>query len=102
MINGIRSLMVFCFLVSALISCSTDGSRNSGRQQLIYKKLQDLLDLGEYFRLESALKFYRDSIDSMQKLYFKAFLDNAFNRNDKAIKDVDSLEQDPKIPGLMK
>ncbi len=56
-----------------------------------YKRLQDLLDQKEYFRLKDQLNLLRTGMRNEEVLYFEAFLDNAFNRNNQTIQDVDSL-----------
>ncbi len=55
------------------------------------KKLHDLLDKSDYFKLDVQFKMLTDSIDDGNRLYFKAYLDNAFNRNEECIKDIDSV-----------
>jgi hypothetical protein len=57
------------------------------------KKLETLLDQKDYFRLETELKAVNGSIDDKQKKYFQCFLDNAFNRNDEAIANIDNILQ---------
>ena len=55
------------------------------------KTLHKLLDEHDYFKLETKVKQYNDSLGDDKRLYFKAYLDNAFNRNMDCIADVDSL-----------
>ena len=55
------------------------------------KTLHTLLDDDDYFKLESKLKLYNDSLSDDKRLYFKSYVDNAFNRNMDCIADVDSL-----------
>lgn len=55
------------------------------------KKLQTLLDNKEYFKLETQVKLYNDSLSDEKKLYYTAYLDNVFNHNIDCINAVDSL-----------
>ena len=50
-----------------------------------------MLDRKEYFRLDALLKFLNDSIDKKQGLGFQSFVDNAFNRNEESLNDMDTL-----------
>jgi len=59
------------------------------------KKLQSLLNRDEYFKLDAQFKMLKDSVDESNRLYFKAYIDNAFNRNEDCINDVDSLLKQP-------
>jgi len=54
-------------------------------------KLQSLLDNKEYFKLETQVKLYNDSLSDEKKLYYASFIDNVFNRNVDCINDVDRL-----------
>jgi len=54
-------------------------------------QLKDLLAKNEYFKLDARYKQSADDFDESNRLYFKAFIDNAFNRNEECVKDVDSL-----------
>lgn len=55
------------------------------------KMLQSLLDSKEYFKLKSNLVIYEDAISDEKKLYFSAFVNNAFNRNRESIKNIDAI-----------
>lgn len=55
------------------------------------KDLKGLLEQHDYFKLETRLKQYDDSLSDGQHLYFKAYLDNAFNHNLDCIADVGDL-----------
>ncbi|MES2109154.1 MAG: retropepsin-like aspartic protease [Bacteroidota bacterium] len=57
------------------------------------KRLQTLLNQNEYFKLDAEFKIAGDKLADVDRLYFGAYLNNAFNRNDDCIKDVDSLLQ---------
>jgi hypothetical protein len=84
------------------MSCSNNAIRKEERKKLIYERLQSLLSEKEYFKLSSQLFFYKDSIDKEQRLFFQSFVDNAFNRNRDAIKDIDILLSDAKTPDSIK
>ncbi|HUZ61145.1 MAG TPA: aspartyl protease family protein [Hanamia sp.] len=83
--------LLFYLLCLLLVSCSGNNSRKEAREHLISKQLQTLLDKGEYFKLESDLSFYKDSVDADDELYFQAFVNNSFNRNQEAMHDIDTL-----------
>ncbi len=54
-------------------------------------KLKLLLDQKEYFRLETQLNLCKDDLSESQRLYFQAFVDNAFNRNEASVTAIDTL-----------
>jgi len=76
--------LIAIFLI--LTGCNTPTKNTAA-----IKQLKELLDEKEYFRLETKFKLYSAGIGDENRLYFKAFIDNAFNRNAECIKDVDSL-----------
>ncbi|MDB5087413.1 MAG: putative aspartyl protease [Mucilaginibacter sp.] len=86
-------------IVFVMAGC-TKTSNNAGS----VKKLKSLLDKNEYFKLDAKFKLLTDSIDDGNRLYFKSYLDNAFNRNDECVKDIDSLLKQPalKLPDSVK
>jgi hypothetical protein len=94
-----KVLYFFCIL---FLSCSNNEIRKDEGKKLIYERLHSLLRQKEYFKLESQLIFYIDSIDKEQELFFQSFIDNAFNRNEDAIKDIDILLADAKTPDSIK
>lgn len=55
------------------------------------KQLRSILEQKEFFKLETRLKAWSNDLDDQQKLYFRAFVDNAFNRNEDCVKDIDTL-----------
>ena len=57
----------------------------------VEKQLKELLRKNEYFKLDARYNQAGNELDEGNRLYFKAFIDNAFNRNEECIKDVDSL-----------
>lgn len=60
-------------------------------QQQISRRLQTLLDTKEYFKLADQLKAYDDILPASKKLFYKSFADNAFNRNQDCVADIDTL-----------
>ncbi|MBS1602917.1 MAG: aspartyl protease family protein [Bacteroidetes bacterium] len=54
------------------------------------RRLQALLDDKEYFKLENQYNAARDDLSLKDRLYFAAFVDNAFNRNEACVAEVDS------------
>ena len=84
------STLFILFIFSLLAGCDRHSiSKTPG--ETLDRRLSELLDQREYFHLESTLNLLKDSIDSRQKLYFQAFIDNAFNRNEISNNDVDTL-----------
>ncbi|HEV2481192.1 MAG TPA: aspartyl protease family protein [Puia sp.] len=53
--------------------------------------LQELLDQKEYFKLDKALQSTAPDLPAVERTYFTAFTDNAFNENEACIAKVDSL-----------
>jgi len=67
------------------------GCNKQTKNTAAVKHLKELLDQKEYFRLETQFKLHNGDLNDEDRLYFKSFIDNAFNRNANCIKDVDSL-----------
>ena len=67
-------------LVILLVGCGQAAHR---------RQLQALLDQKDYFKLAAQLK--KESLADRDRLYFAAFLSNAFNHNEACIAEVDSL-----------
>ncbi|PZF71211.1 retropepsin-like aspartic protease [Taibaiella soli] len=55
------------------------------------RELRDYLDQADFFRLRDELAKHGSTIDADARLYFTAFVDNAFNRNELSIRRVDSF-----------
>jgi len=86
------------FIFSLLAACGQySASKNS--DETLDRRLSELLDRREYFQLETKLNLLQDSIDMKQKLYFQAFIDNAFNRDEVSNNDIDTLFKNY-FPGL--
>jgi predicted aspartyl protease len=54
-------------------------------------ELNDLLSRKEYFKLEARFTTLKEIIDRKQQLYFRSYINNAFNRHESAIAEVDSV-----------
>jgi len=61
-----------------------------GDDPALSRRLQALLDVKEYFKLENQYNAARGNLSLKNRLYFAAFVDNAFNRNEACIAEVDS------------
>jgi hypothetical protein len=82
----LQLFLIAVFLI--LAGCSRPKTSNN---PATVKQLKDLLDKNEYFKLDARYKQFSNDLDEGNRLYFKAFIDNAFNRNEDCVKDVDSL-----------
>jgi hypothetical protein len=88
-----HGFLYFAGIFLILTGCSNGGNRpeNNSETNAIHKRLQVLLDQKEYFRLEAQLNLLKDSLENKERLYYQSFVDNAFNRNDESIRDIDTL-----------
>jgi len=84
---AMKYLILLCFILVFMILTGCNRPTNVSA----VKHLKGLLNQKEYFRLETQFKLYVANLDDENRLYFKAFIDNAFNRNNECITDVDSL-----------
>lgn len=84
---------LYPFLIVML--CVFAGCQKSPKASdaVILKRLQTLLNQNEYFKLDAEFKISGDKLGDADRLYFSAYLNNAFNRNKDCIKNVDSLLQ---------
>ena len=92
------SFLYIAFMKTAFLLCTiaalTLFSACSNKKSISAaadKTLHSLLDQHDYFKLETKLKQYNDSLGDDKRLYFKSYLDNAFNHNLDCITDVDDL-----------
>jgi hypothetical protein len=84
-----KPILLFCTIAAlSLFSACTSKKTLSASAD---KALRLLLDQHDYFKLETRLKQYNDSLGDDKRLYFKSYLDNAFNQNLDCVADVDSL-----------
>jgi hypothetical protein len=72
-----------CLALIAGVLCT----KNAVAQQ----ELRTYLDEADFFRLKDALAKYEHTLQPDIRLYFTAFTDNAFNRNELSIKRIDSF-----------
>lgn len=72
-------------LILACLSCHNPADRQ------MEQSLQSLLDRKEYFKLKSTLAFNGDRLSPEKRLYFQAFVDNVFNRNNSSIEHIEVL-----------
>jgi hypothetical protein len=79
------------FIILLLASCTGGKTEQNRRMNPAYSHLVTLLNEREYFRLESSLNSYKDQISNEQILYFRSYLNNAFNRNAESIKTIDTI-----------
>ena len=96
--SPLNHLRTFYFAVFTLTWLSFSGcgetQRHAGATTLTEKKLFKLLAQREYFELRRALRDGQDSIGDNKKLFFKAFIENAFNQNIRSSEIVDQLLKD--------
>jgi hypothetical protein len=85
-----KQICIFSILL-LLFACTGRKINPAREMNDVYKHLQTLLEQGDYFRLESSLQKYKYHISKDQNLYFRSYLNNAFNRNEEAIRIIDSL-----------
>src|SRR5580692_8576759 len=76
------------FLAIACLGCHHTGFPQTE------KMLQSLLDQKEYFKLRDLLALDADKISREKNLYFAAYIDNAFNRNDASLEKIRTLLRD--------
>ena len=81
--------MIKIFCIFSIILFLASCSRFSSIQK--EKELQSLLDKKEYFRLRTALLQEGDEISDEKKIYFRAFVRNAFNENHQSAEDIEAL-----------
>ncbi len=80
-------------LVCASLICCTNHKSIVRSSSAINRQLKILLEEKEFFKLESKLNLYKDSLANEDRLYYQSFLENAFNRNEESLKTIDSLLQ---------
>jgi len=83
---SLKNLSSFILLL-AIAACTKPVKNNAAA----VKTLHHLLDQNEYFKLDAQFKTLSGDIEEKDRLYFKSYIDNAFNRNTECIKDIDSL-----------
>jgi predicted aspartyl protease len=84
-------LFVVMLCYSLVAGCIKSPTNNP----VSVRRLKILLSNQDYFKLDAQFKLLQDSMDDGNRLYFKCYIDNAFNRNADCVKDVDSILQHP-------
>ncbi len=79
-------LRACCFLMLLSMGCRMQPSSSAKQQQY-----QSLLDQKDFFRLQSLLASDTEGLSPQKKLYFQAYTDNAFNRNEASNKVIATL-----------
>jgi hypothetical protein len=101
-----KNILLFFFagIFLLLSGCNEPDAPANNSNNPVNKHLLELLDQKEYFRLETQLNLFKDSLDDKQRLFFQAFIDNAFNRNEESIKNIQTLlnKYSPTITDSMK
>ncbi|MGN6802573.1 MAG: retropepsin-like aspartic protease [Ginsengibacter sp.] len=91
-INTLSQFLFSAILLTIFFACN---QKNSSK---VFSQLDSLVQHKEFFKLESQFQKEKDQLDKRQQLYFNAFLNNAFNKNSIAVKQVDSIiENYPKL-----
>lgn len=75
------------FVVTSLAACTPDRPNN----QALDRKMTGLLDAKDYFRLETALNNSGSQLSEAKELYYRAMLENAFNRTEQSLQTIDRL-----------
>lgn len=78
---------IICLVTVAM--AATSCKHND--KPVLTKQLHQLLEQKDYFRLDRQFQAVGNELTDSDRLYYKAFIDNAFNRNTECINDVDSL-----------
>jgi len=78
-----RNISFICLVLS--ITACTNSTDNKE------KELQSLLDNKEYFKLRDRLSVESDQISDAKKIFFRAYVRNAFNDNGKSNEDIEAL-----------
>ena len=87
----IKFLLFFAGIFLLVAGCNEQAVLKNNSIRAADKRLSELLDQKEYFRLEDQLNLFRDSIDNKRRLYFQSFVDNAFNRNAASVAEIETL-----------
>jgi len=77
-----KKLTACLFFTVAMIYAATAAAQH---------ELRTYLDNADFFRLKESLATYEQTLQPDIRLYFTAFADNAFNRNELSIRRVDSF-----------
>lgn len=77
----------FLLIIIALTACTTDRPNNGA----LDRKMTGLLEAKDYFRLETALNNSGSQLSEAKELYYRAFVQNAFNRTEQSLQTIDRL-----------
>jgi hypothetical protein len=89
---------VYQFIFVLILPAILVTQCNQKRSTAVFTQLDSLVKGKEFFKLQSEFEKKKDELDKGEQLYFNAFLNNAFNKNSIAVKQVDSiLENYPKL-----
>ncbi|MFI5154278.1 MAG: aspartyl protease family protein [Chitinophagales bacterium] len=80
----INWVLILCISLS-IFACQTNDSGSE------VQELNVLLDKKEFFKLASSLSQFANEMSKKDRLYFQAFVDNAFNRNSSSNKIIEDL-----------
>lgn len=83
----------FLLLLFSLLGLTTlaIAQTNNGITNAFTERVKTLLNQKEYFRLDKEFKFFEDNPEEGEKLYYQCFIDNAFNRNEACITNIDKI-----------
>ena len=84
-------LYLFLFIYVSVLSDFSCSQANNTKNNDSYTQLLNLLNEKDFFHLKNELDTLGHKLKPAQYLYFQAYIDNAFNRNEEAIQQVDSL-----------
>ncbi|MEP7144625.1 MAG: retropepsin-like aspartic protease [Ferruginibacter sp.] len=86
-------IITLILIQAAFIKCSESVNRRhaSKTNPEIEKQLKSLLAEKEYFELKKYFETHENEISEEKKLYFEAFIKNAFNQNELSFHYVDSI-----------
>jgi len=75
------------FVIITLAACNTDRPNNQG----LDRKMTEMLESYNYFRLETALNNSGSQLSEFRELYFRAMLEKAFNRTEESLQTIERL-----------
>jgi len=86
------------FVAGMIILLSRCGNHHgspaeNGDVHTVVADLRRLLQEKDFFRLEAIFEKNKSTLAPADRLYFQAFIDEAFNRNDRALMESDSVLQ---------
>ncbi len=82
-----NKVIYISFAIAVFVSCSNDRPNNL----VLDKKMTELLDKKDFFRLETILNNSGSQLSEAKELYFRAYLQNAFNQTEQSLQTIDQL-----------